>query len=110
MRRGVGDVQARDPSDRRLQVVEALLGQPRGHLGPVPGEALRLVDDHGAPGAAHRLGQRRLIKGRQRAQVDHLNVPSLAGGGLGRLQGGDHHPAVGDEGDVPAGTPDKGRL
>ncbi len=50
-RRRVGDVEAGDPQDRRLQVVEALLGQARGDLGPVPAETRRLVDDDGPPGA-----------------------------------------------------------
>src|SRR5258708_2619636 len=65
----VRDVEAGDAQDRRLQVVEALLGQPGGDLGAVAGEARRLVHDDGAAGAAHRLGQGLVIEGRQRAEV-----------------------------------------
>src|SRR6185437_6007891 len=58
VRRRVRDVQAGYPQDGRLQVVEALLGQPGGDLGAVAGEARRLVHDDGPAGAAHRLGHR----------------------------------------------------
>src|SRR5580658_4823247 len=54
--RRIGDVEAGDPQDRRLQVVEALLGQPGSDLGAVPAEAGRLMHDHGPAGAADRGG------------------------------------------------------
>ena len=110
VRRRVGDVQAGDPQHRRLQIVEALLGQPRRDLGAVPAEARRLVHHDGPPGAPHRLGQRRVVQRRQRPQVDDLDVPALLGGGLGRLERGGHHRAVRDEGDVRARPADDGLI
>src|SRR5580658_1549047 len=59
-RRRVGDVEAGDAQDRRLQVVEAPLGQAGGDLGAVAAEPRRLVHDDGPAGAGHRLGQRLL--------------------------------------------------
>src|SRR5262249_31099676 len=97
VRRRVRDVEAGDSQDRRLQVVEALLGQAGGALGAVAGEASRLVHDDGATGAAHGVGQGLVIEGGQRAEVDDLDVRVFLGGGLGGLQGGSYHPAVGDE-------------
>src|ERR1700761_7331405 len=62
VRRRVGDVQAGDTQDRRLEVVEALLGQPGDDLGSVTGEPRSLVYHHGPAGAAHRLGQRGIVE------------------------------------------------
>src|SRR5580693_3102154 len=56
VRRGIGDVEPGHPQDRGLEVVEALLGQPRGDLGAVPAEPARLVHDDGPAGAPDRGG------------------------------------------------------
>src|SRR5215472_18300594 len=86
VRRRVRDVEAGDSQDRRLKVIEALLGQAGRDLGAVSREAGRLVHDDGATGAAHRVGQGLVIEGGQRAEVDDLDVPVFVGGGLGGLQ------------------------
>src|ERR1700748_1165578 len=57
MRWWIGHIQPGDPQDRCLQVVETLLGQPGGDLGPVTGEARRLVHYHRTAGAAYRFHQ-----------------------------------------------------
>src|ERR1700675_3204335 len=57
VRRRVRDVEAGNAQDPRLQVVEALLGQPGGDLGAVAAESRRLVHDDRPAGAADRLGQ-----------------------------------------------------
>src|SRR6185437_14805434 len=105
MRRRVRDVEASDPQDRCLQVMEALLGQPGGDLRAVAGEARRLVHDDGPASPAHRLRQGVVVEGRQRAEVDDLDIPAFLKGGRGRLQRGGDHPAVGDQRDVLARAP-----
>src|SRR6202046_5590468 len=86
VRRRIRDVEAGDPQDGCLEEVEALLGEPGGDLGAVACEARRLVDDDGAAGAAYRLTHGRVVKQRQRGEVDDLHAPALAGGGLGGLE------------------------
>src|SRR5690606_32686751 len=60
----VGGVPARHPHHRRLQVVDRLLGDARRHLGAEAAAAGRLVHDHGAAGALHRVEDRRLVERR----------------------------------------------
>ena len=82
-RRRVGGVEAADPQHRRLQGVEALLGDPGRDLGAHAQVDVRLVGDDRAAGAAYGLVDRRHVERRERAQVDHLERPALAGRGLG---------------------------
>src|SRR5579871_3192204 len=50
----VRDGEAAHPQYRRLEVVEAPLGDPGGELGAEPAEHRRLVRDHAAAGLADR--------------------------------------------------------
>src|SRR6185437_14461015 len=49
----VGRSETADPQDRRLEVVEALLGHPRGDLGAEPRVHGRFVGYHAAAGSRH---------------------------------------------------------
>src|SRR6478735_10725919 len=84
--RRVRDVRAADAHDRRLELVEALLGDLGGDLGRHAEERARLVDDDETPRLAHRRddgvdGQRR-----EGAQVDDLDARALGLGRGGRLE------------------------
>src|SRR3954465_6976576 len=102
----VGDFETRDAQDRRLQPVEAVLREPGDDLGAVPTEPRRLVHDDRTPAPSHGRRHGGVVERRERAEVDDLDVPALLGRGLGRLEGGRDHAAVGDQGDVAAGAPD----
>src|SRR3954453_242743 len=70
--RRVGRVVPADPQHRRLQRVEAGLGDPGGDLRAQPQGQRRLVDDDAATGAAHGGVDRLQVQRRDRAQVDDL--------------------------------------
>src|SRR5215475_4446294 len=110
LRRWIGHIQPGDPQDRCLEVVETLLGQAGGDLGPVTGEARRLVHHHRTAGAAHRFHQGLVVERRQGTEVDDLNVPLLLDSGFGCFEGRGHPPAVGDEGDILARAADDGLV
>src|SRR6202046_5724446 len=64
-------VGGREPADaqyRGLQMVEALLGHPRGDLRAESGVDGRLVRDHAPSGPRHRCGDGRDVDRRQRAE------------------------------------------
>src|SRR3954454_5230806 len=71
-RRRVRRVEPSDAEHRRLQGVEALLGDPRGQLRAHAEVDVRLVGDHGAAGPAYGVEHRCHVERRQRAQVDDL--------------------------------------
>src|SRR5580698_3406151 len=96
-RRRVGGGEPADPQDRRLQVVEALLGDPGGDLGTEAGVHRRLVRHHAAAGAAHRGADRLHVQRGQRAQVDDLDAAAVLAGGERRLQAGPDQRAVGQQ-------------
>src|SRR6478752_3382942 len=75
--RRIRDVGAVDADDRRLELVEALLGDLRGDLGPHAEEAARLVDDDEPARLAH--GRHDRVDGQRRegAQVDDLDARAL---------------------------------
>ena len=108
--RGVRRVEAADPQHRRLEGVEAALRHPGRDLGAEPQEDRRLVDHHQPPGPLDRRDEGVEVERRQRAQVDHLDVPALLGRSLGGLERRGDHPAVGDERDVAAGPADDGLV
>src|SRR5579864_1604037 len=69
-RRYVG---CRDAHDRPVQVVEGVLGDDRGDLGPEAPCEVVLVDDHRLAGAPDRLEDRLAVEGRQGPQVEYLD-------------------------------------
>ena len=79
----VGDVEAGDAEDGRFEVMEAPLGQAGAHLGAVAAEARRLVHDDGPAGAEDGGGQGLGVEGRQRAEVDDLDIAVFLDGGRG---------------------------
>src|SRR5271169_5947511 len=80
--RRVGGGEAADPQHRRLQVVEALLGDPGGDLGAEAGVYRCLVRHHAAAGAAYRGADRLHVQRGQRAQVDDLDAVPITGAAL----------------------------
>src|SRR5690606_40985532 len=85
-RRRVWDVPAGDSQYRRRQRVEAPLLDACGDLRAHAGESGRFRHDDTAPGLAYGLGDCLVVKRNDRAQVDDLEIPALAGGGLGGLE------------------------
>src|SRR4051794_21151303 len=100
--RGVRRVETTHPQHRRLQRVEALLADPGGDLRAHAEIDVRLMDDDGAAGLAHRLHDRTHVEWRQRAQVDNLDAASLRGSRLGGGHAGLHHRPVGQQRDIGA--------
>ena len=100
----VGRVEAADPENRRLEGVEALLGDPGRDLGAHAEVGVRLVGDDDATGLADRLEDRLHVERREGAQVDDLDAPALLRRRLGGGEAGLHHRAVGQQRDVGAGA------
>src|SRR6476619_1922056 len=94
-RRGVRRVEGSHAEHRRLEGVEALLGDPGGHLGTEAEVDVGLVGDHGAAGPAYGVVDGLQVERRQGAEVDDLERPALARGRLGGLQCRLHGRAVG---------------
>src|SRR5215207_10087987 len=98
--RRIGYVKTTYPQHRRLQRVEALLGNARGKLSTQPEIQLRLVHrDHPAR-LLDRFVYDRHIQRRQRAEVDHFEIMTFVGGGFSRVQAGLDHWSVRDQSDV----------
>ena len=77
-RRGHRGVERRDPPDRRLEVVEALLGHPcRDLRAPAAGQRV-LVDDHEPPRLAHRGEDGLGVEREQGQRVDHLALDPVS--------------------------------
>ena len=74
---GYGDVGAGDPRDRRLEVVERLLDDPRRDLGADPQRERRLVHDDRAPGrpdGVRRAPRRRAATSDRRSSTRRLDA------------------------------------
>src|ERR1700760_4642187 len=106
----VGDVEAGDAQDGRLQVVEAAFGEPGRDLGAVAAEPGRLVDDDRPAGPPDRLGQGAVVDRGQAAQVDDLGVPAFLGRRGRGVQGRRHRAAVADQGHVGARLDHRGLV
>src|SRR4051795_3981059 len=63
----------RDPHDRAVEVLEALLGDQRGDLRARRARRVGLVDDHHLRAPAHALEDRLLVERHERAQVEHAH-------------------------------------
>ena len=85
------------PPDRRVEMLEGVLGDERGDLGADPARSRRLVgDEHlaGLPGGREdRVGVERA----ERSQVEHLDVLAQLVGSVERKM---HARAVGDDAHV----------
>ena len=73
-----GRVGGGEPPHRRVEVLEALVGDERGDLGAEPARERVLVQHEHAPGLAHRLGDDVVVPRRDRAQVDDLDARVVA--------------------------------
>ena len=83
-------VGGRAPPHRRVEVLEALVGDERGDLRAEPARERVLVQHEHAPGLAHRLGDDLAVPRRDRAQVDDLDArvgPELLRGELRAVHG-----------------------
>jgi len=65
------------PTDRRVERVEALVGDPRRDLSTEATRADVLVHDQRTPGAPHRRTDHVVIPGNERAQVEDLDGAPL---------------------------------
>src|SRR5580704_3668144 len=92
--RRVGGGEAADAQHRRLEMIEAQLGDPGGDLGPEARVHRCLVRDDAAAGLAHRGADRVLIERGERAQVDDLDAASVLAGGHRGLQAGAYQRTV----------------
>src|SRR3954470_10235299 len=90
----------RDPDDRPVEVLEALLGDQRRDLRPGRARRVGLVEDHHLRAASHALEDRLLVERHERTQVEHAHRRAVEV--LGRLERGVHHRAVGDHREVVA--------
>src|SRR5438309_58293 len=101
---GIGHrrVGAGDALDRRVEVVERLLGDEGGDLRPHPGEARARLDHDRAVGLPHRADDRLGVHRAQGSRIDHLDRQTLRvqlGGDLHRAV---HHAHIGDDRHVPS--------
>jgi len=107
----VGDkgIHGGDAANRGVEIVEELIADTRGDLGSIaPGEHV-LVRDDDARGLADALGDGLPVVGGEAAEVDDFGVDAgLAVELLRGLEGAGNDGAVGDKGEVLAGTDDLG--
>src|SRR4051812_2465726 len=93
-------VRRRHPHDRAVEVLEALLGDQRGHLGARRARRVGLVEHDHLRALADALKDRLLVERHERAQVEDADRSAVEV--LGRLERGVDHRAVGDDGEVVA--------
>src|SRR5437764_1105375 len=62
-----------DPDDRAVEVLERLLADQRGNLGPDAARSRRLVEHHDLARLPHRREDRLAVERTERAQVEHLD-------------------------------------
>src|SRR5512141_2243242 len=94
------DVPRPQPHDRPVQLLEAILRDPRGDLSPDPSVQARLVDDQRLSRLPHGSLHRRPVDRQEGPQVDHLDV-HLRGHVPRRLHHRVDRGPVGDDGEVP---------
>ena len=87
----------REPHDRRVEVLERLLGDRRRDLRAEAARARVLVQDENLRAAPHALEHALLVPRDQRAEVEHLDLEPLLRELRGRLGRGVHHRAPGDD-------------
>jgi hypothetical protein len=87
---------------RRLELLEAVLGDQGGHVGGHAAARVVLVDHHQPARLLHRLVDAVLVQGAGGAEVKDLAVDPVGGQPLGRLLGHADHPADGHDRDVVA--------
>src|SRR5690606_5893317 len=87
-----GDVQPRQPPDRRVEVVERLTrSDARRDLAAVAARANRLMHDQHLAGLLDRLEDGLVVKRVERAGVHHLNLNAILGEDVRRLERALHH-------------------
>ena len=104
---GVGRVPACHAHQRRLQMVEAGLGDDRHQLRAIAAGPRGFVHDDAAAGLAYRGHDGRQVQRPDAAQVDDLGVDA---GLLRRGFADEDHGAVGQHGDLVAGAEQGGRV
>ena len=89
-----------EPANRRVQVVEALIGELRGDLGADAERGERLVDDQQPPRLGDRPEDRFDVQRRHGARIDQLDRDPLSSRAFADLQGVMHHQGQRDDRDV----------
>lgn len=70
---------AADSGDRRVEVVESVLGDPGADFGRQTAGPLTFVDDEGTMSLAHRRKNRLVVERTQSAQIEDFGVDALVG-------------------------------
>src|SRR5690606_17733190 len=100
---GDGDVEARQPADRRVEVVERLTrGDARHDLAAVTAPPNRLMHAQRLAGLLDRVEDGRVVKRVERAGVYHLDLNALLGEDVRRLKRALHHQRGCHDGQVGA--------
>ncbi len=98
-----------EPPDRRVQIVESAIGDLSGDLGADPERPEGLVDDQETARFGHRLADRFDVERGDRPRVDQLDGDPLGRQLLRDLERSPCHQGQGDDGHVASGS-DDGRL